>query len=143
MTPLFSRPWVLNSLTRGFCTESPPSLKFDPIEPIDTIPELSPLYLREPTLELDLKFAGGVWTPPFALYSCFVRLMLAVSWAYGFPPAPPVGGRCRLEELLPATTLPCFALLVLIVGFPPSCPAATSPCFSSDPWRERCFSLTT
>ena len=63
--PLFKRSCVLNSRTSGFCTISPPrllpSLKFVPTDPIESMPELSPLYLREPTLEqLPRRFAGGV-----------------------------------------------------------------------------------
>ena len=48
--------------------------------PMLIIPELSPLWRREPTLELEpLKLAGGVCTPPFALYSCFIRFWFALS----------------------------------------------------------------
>ena len=66
--PRFKRPCVLNSRTSGFCTVSIPSLQLVPMEPIEIMPELSPLWRRDPTLELEpLKFAGGVYTPPFAL----------------------------------------------------------------------------
>lgn len=68
---LFKRSYVLNSRTRGFWTISPipPSLQLVPIEPMEIMPELSPLCLLDPTLDYDppLKFAGGVYTPPFAL----------------------------------------------------------------------------
>ena len=78
-----------------------PSLKLAPIEPIDIIPELSPLWRRDPTLELEpLKLAGGVWTPPLAEYSWRIKFIFALIWDGGYPLLDPFGLDWRLCELL-------------------------------------------
>ena len=122
--PLLSRPWVLNSRTRGFCTISPvmPSLKLVPIDPMDIMPEDSPLWRLEPTLELDpLKFAGGVWTPPLALYSWRIKFKFALDWAGGWPCDSDAGlcilidCYCPLEAAPPCGCLRGLPLLPILV----------------------------